>query len=110
MAGQPCCPVEDAGGCGQAAEDLVADVGGGASEGPGDGGRGARGGGPAADGPGDLADLGRGHDLADERQGVGFLVGSVNGFIVVVLAVTTVTSLITSKRQQEAEERPKIDA
>ncbi|MDH6578248.1 TerC family protein [Kitasatospora sp. MAP5-34] len=32
------------------------------------------------------------------------------GFIVVVLAVTTVTSLIASKRQQAAEERPKIDA
>ncbi|GAA2141086.1 TerC family protein [Kitasatospora kazusensis] len=32
------------------------------------------------------------------------------GFIVVVLAVTTVTSLIASRRQQEAEEPAKIDA
>ena len=45
VAGQPCCPVEDAGGGGgQVAEDLVADVRGGASEDPGDGGRSARGG------------------------------------------------------------------
>src|SRR5262249_14427937 len=70
-------PVEEPGGRWQLAQYLTADGRAGVGQGPRDRVGCAPEVIPAADGPGDLAELVLGHDLADERERFGLLVGEV---------------------------------
>src|SRR5580658_3779085 len=74
VARQPDRPVQETGGCRQLVQYLFTDAGAGAGEGPRGRGPGVPDAEPAADGRGDLAEFAGGHDLADKRQRVGFLV------------------------------------
>src|SRR5216684_3531197 len=75
VARQPDVPVQQTTGCWQQAQHLGADLGAGGGEGPRERARC----GPAADGPSDRAEFVLRHDLADQRQRVGLLMGEVAG-------------------------------